>query len=144
MPGPIPMPPAATPITVDELVAAFLAGTLPRESWTHPAHLFVCRHLLRSMTPDEALADLRVRIPAHNARVGVLPYHAGYHETITRYFVEAVWATGPATTADLLAAPDCQRDAPLRHWSADVLGSPEARHTWVAPDGDPLPWSPTT
>jgi hypothetical protein len=133
-------PASPAPITVDELVARFLAGTLPRESWTHPAHLFVCRHLLRDAAPAEVLADLRVRIPAHNERVGLLPYHGGYHETITRYFVEAVAATAPETTAELLAAPACQRNAPLRHWTPETLASPEARRSWVPPDRDPLPW----
>lgn len=138
MQGPAPTP---APITVDEVVERFLAGTLPREWWTHPAHLFVCHHLLEAMSPDEVLADLRVRIPAHNQRVGVLPYHGGYHETITRYYVGAVAATAPATTAALLAAPVCQREAPLRHWTPEAIGSPEARRTWVPPDRDPLPWS---
>ena len=134
-------PAASSPITVDELVASFLAGTLPRESWTHPAHLFVCEHLLRTATTTEVLADLRVRIPVHNERVGVLPYHGGYHETVTRYYVEAVAATAPQSTSDLLAAPLCQRDAPMRHWSRRVLGSPEARRRWVEPDRAPLPWA---
>lgn len=143
MQGPAPTPPAPTPITVEELVDRFLAGTLPREAWTHPAHLFVCHHLLQINSAEEVLADLRMRIPAHNERVGVLPYHGGYHETITRYFVEAVDAAAPATTAELLAAPACLRQAPLRHWTPEVLGSPEARRTWVPPDRDPLPWSAT-
>jgi hypothetical protein len=139
MQGPAPSP---TPITVDEVVARFLDGTLPREAWTHPAHLFVCQHLLREAGPSDVLADLRARIPAHNARVGVLPYHGGYHETVTRYYVEAVAATGPtAATATLLADPRCQRDAPLRHWTAPLLGSKAARSTWVEPDLEPLPWA---
>lgn len=132
---------ATSPRTVDELVAAFLAGTLTREAWTHPAHLFVCHHLLETASPDEVLADLRVRIPAHNDRVGLLPHHGGYHETITRYFVEAVADADPRTTADLLAAPSCQREAPLRHWSPEALRSPEARRRWLEPDRAPLPWA---
>ena len=35
-------------------------------------------------------------------------------------------------------------DAPLRHWSPEVLGSPEARRSWVEPDRGALPWSRTT
>ncbi|MCU1371230.1 MAG: hypothetical protein JWO77_2424 [Ilumatobacteraceae bacterium] len=144
MQGPASTPPAPTPITVDELVASFLAGTLPRDSWTHPAHLFVCRHLLQTASADEVLEQLRVLIPAHNTRVGVLPYHGGYHETVTRYFVEAVATTAPATTAELLAAPACQREAPLRHWSPEILRAPQARRAWVPPDRAPLPWSTDT
>jgi hypothetical protein len=133
-----------SPTSVDDVVTRFLDGTLPGEAWTHPAHLVVCHHLLQTMTPDAALAELRARIVAHNARVGVLPGQAGYHETITRYFVGAVAAAAPTTTASLLSDPRCQRDAPARHWSPGVLGSPEARRTWVPPDRAPLPWQPDT
>ncbi|HWJ61964.1 MAG TPA: hypothetical protein VNS19_08325 [Acidimicrobiales bacterium] len=138
------MPGSPTPTDADELVARFLTGTLPREAWTHPAHLVVCHHLLQTAAPDEVLADLRTRIPAHNERVGVLAHHGGYHETITRYFVEAVADAAPPTTAALLADPRCQREAPLRHWTPEALGSAEARRTWVPPDRDPLPWSATS
>lgn len=132
------------PITVDERASSFLAGTLSRDAWTHPAHLLVCQNLLETASVAEVLADLRVRIPAHNERVGILPDHGGYHETVTRYFVEAVaaaTATGPVTMATLLADPRCQRGAPLRHWSAPLLESETARSTWVVPDLDPLPWT---
>ena len=132
--------PSPSPITVDELVANFLAGTLPRESWTHPAHLFVCQHLLRTATPDEVLADLRHRIPDHNARVGVLPYHGGYHETVTRYFVEAVGRVGAHAVDEVVDHPWCHVDAPARHWSRGLLWSDAARSRWVEPDLAPLPW----
>lgn len=144
MQGPAPTPHAPPPITVEELVARFLDGTLPRDAWTHPAHLFVCHHLLQTATPHEVLEQLRVLIPAHNERVGILPYHGGYHETVTRYYVEAVSHAALRSTAELLAAPSCQRDAPMRHWSPEVLGSPAARHTWVEPDRAPLPWDLAT
>lgn len=140
MPSPTPARSAPRPETVDDLVDRFLAGTLPREAWTHRAHLFVCHRLLQVAPADAVLADLRIRIPAHNQRVGVLPHHGGYHETITRYFVEAVAATPASATDELLSAPACQREAPLRHWSPETLGSPEARTRWIPPDRDPLPW----
>ena len=138
-------PPSLPPVeSVDDVIERFLAGTLDRDAWTHPAHLMVCRHLVDT-TPDidAAIARMQTLIQAHNARVGVAQGHGGYHETITRYYVQAVAATAPATTADLLAAPALQREAPLRHWSREVLGSSEARSTWVPPDRDPLPWSLT-
>lgn len=138
--GPAPTHPAPPPAAVDDLVARFLAGTLPREAWTHPAHLFVCHHLLQRATAAEVLDELRDRIQTHNARVGVALRRRGYHETITRYFVGAVDAAAPTTTAALLADPRCQRAAPQRHWSPEVLGSTEARRTWVPPDRAPLPW----
>jgi hypothetical protein len=137
-------PVSTSPTSVDEVVAAFLAGTLPREAWTHPAHLFVCHHLLQTASPDDVLDRLRVLIPAHNERVGVLPYHGGYHETVTRYYVGAVAHLAPCSIPTLLAARTCRRDAPVRHWSSEVLRSPEARHAWVEPDRAPLPWTGPT
>jgi hypothetical protein len=128
--------------TADDLVVRFLAGTLPRAEWTHAAHLLVCRHLLIGSSPAEVLAELRVRIPDHNARVGLAPHHGGYHETITQYFVGAVAATAATTEAELLATPACRSDAPHRHWSPERLGSTEARRAWVEPDLAPLPWAP--
>lgn len=140
--GPMPTSASTRSTTTDDLVVRFLAGTLPRADWTHPAHLLVCRHLLAAASPAEVLAELRVRIPEHNQRVGLLPHHGGYHETITQYFVGAVAATAATTEAELLAASACRRDAPLRHWSPERLDSDEARRAWVEPDLAPLPWVP--
>ena len=50
------------------------------------------------------------------------------------------WLLADGAIPDLLADPRCQRDAPLRHWSAPLLQSEQARATWVDPDLEPLPW----
>ena len=125
------------------MVERFLAGTLPAAAWTHRAHLLVCHHLLQSASPTDVLADLRRRIPAHNERVGLPAGRRGYHETITRYFVEAV-AAGPGTADELLADPACRRDAPQRHWSPEALATEAARTGWLPPDLEPLPWPAPT
>lgn len=140
------VPTTPRPESADDLVDRFLTGTLEATAWTHAAHLFVCRHVVAtSETTEVALDRLRILIQAHNERAGLLPYHGGYHETVTRYFVEAVAGLGPgATDAELLADPACGRDAPGRHWTRAVLGSDEARRTWVAPDLLPLPWASRT
>ena len=71
--------------------------------------------------------------------VGVADGH-GYHETVTRYFVEAVAHAPDASLADLHAHPSCRRDAPLAHWTAALLASEAARRSWVPPDLRPLAW----
>jgi hypothetical protein len=130
------------PLTIEELVHRFVTGTLDAEQWSHPAHLFACRHILAtSETTAVAVDRLRTLIEAHNARVGVRPGHRGYHETITRYFVEAMAHTNPPTIAALLSEPALRREAPERHWSPEVLASAEAAHAWVPPDREPLPWA---
>lgn len=141
----VPMPDTAVPPspieTVDDVVQRFLDGTIDDASWTHPAHLFVCRHLLANEHDVEtAFACMRALIKVHNARVTPGGGHGAYHETVTRYFVEAVANATTQSDAALLTDPTCRRDAPRRHWSSDLLASPEARRGWVEPDLAPLPW----
>jgi hypothetical protein len=136
----LPLPPVQS---AAEVVERFLDGSLDRDSWTHAAHLFVCHHLLQTSSgPGETLARLRYLIQAHNERVGLPPGRGGYHETVTRYFVEAVDHAGPASLAALLTEPTCRREAPRTYWSASLLGSDRARQTWAPPDLRPLPWEP--
>ena len=141
MPTDVPLPPVQS---AEEIVDRLLAGTLDRDSWTHAAHLFVARHLLTATADaDDALAQLRILIQAHNARVGLPPGRGGYHETVTRYFVEAIDHAQPPSLAALLTEPTCRRESPRRHWSRELLASDEARAGWVEPDLIPLPWAPT-
>jgi hypothetical protein len=72
----------------------------------------------------------------------------GYHETITRLFLDGVRqfvaqadATGPLhdLVNQLLLSPTGQRDWPLRFYSRERLFSVEARRHFVDPDLEPLP-----
>lgn len=133
------------PASVEEVVARFLDGSLAAEQWTHPAHLFVCRHVLAtSETTEVAVGRLRALINDHNERVGIRPGHGGYHETVTRYFVEAMADANPPTIAALLTEPTLRREAPLDHWSRERLATDEARSGWIDPDLAPLPWPTRT
>ena len=131
----------------DRLAEAFVDCTLPKEQWTHHAHLRVgLWHLLR-YPPAEALALLRERIKRYNiARGGVNTDSAGYHETITRFYV---WLIARFVAAADRAEPEDElaerlvreygdRDWPLRYYSRDRLLSAEARRGWVEPDLAPL------
>ena len=73
------------------LAGRFLERTLPRAEWTHEAHLRVgLLHLLR-YPPGESLDRLRVGIREYNEAVGVRNTDSsGYHETITRFYVERI------------------------------------------------------
>lgn len=133
------LPPAPS----SDVVHRFLAGTLDSTAWTHGAHLLVCHHVLAtSEAPAVALGRLRTLIQEHNARVGLRPGHGGYHETITQYYVGAMAHLGPATGAEVLAAPALQREAPLERWTTEALRSDAARTGWIDPDLAPLPWTP--
>lgn len=132
---------------LDRLAAAFLDGTLPKGAWTHEAHLRVgVWHLLRYPVA-EALERLREGIRRYNEATGTgNSAHAGYHETITRFYVGVIgrFVAGadrsrPADElADDLVAQHGDRALPLRHWSAERLMSPEARLGWVEPDRESL------
>jgi hypothetical protein len=51
---------------LDDLVARFIAGTIPHAEWTHVAHLTVGTWHVHRYGPEEALVRLRVGIRALN------------------------------------------------------------------------------
>ncbi len=123
----------------------FLARTLPKDEWTHEAHLSTCAWLILErpdVAPERDLPDL---IRRYNESVGgVNDATQGYHETITQVFIAAVRAHLAMTEGQrlaervnaLLLAPEGRRDWPLRFYSRDRLFSPEARLGWLGPDID--------
>ena len=60
---------------------------------------------------------------------------------LTAYFVGAVANLSAHSIDDVLFADRCQRAAPLRHWSRDLLFSRRARASRVEPDLVPLAWN---
>ena len=129
---------------IEHIGEGLLARTLPREDWTHEAHLAATTYLL-TRRPD---VDLDRQLPdiirGYNESVGgVNSDTEGYHETITRAFLRGVRLfLGEADLGDplhqlvneLLLSPMGRRDWPLRFYSRDRLFSVEARKTLVAPD----------
>ncbi|ADG09442.1 hypothetical protein B7G68_04805 [Caulobacter segnis] len=139
----------------DEEIAALAEGlvgrTLPKERWTHAAHLAATLRLVR--TRDAELErDLPGIIQTYNVAVGgVNDDTSGYHETITQAYLAAIRAfvgALPAGTSDsdavarLLATPMGDKAWPLTHWSRERLFSVEARRGWLAPDLKPLEHPP--
>lgn len=134
---------------VERVGEGLVARTLPRDEWTHEAHLAATLYLLLRR-PD---IDLDVRLPdiirSYNESVGgVNSDTEGYHETITRtfltgvrLFVEEADVTRPLhrLVNDLLVSPMGRRDWPLRFYSPERIMSVEARRTWITPDLRTLP-----
>jgi hypothetical protein len=129
---------------LDDLVARFLAGTLPRQEWTHAAHLSVGLWHVHRFGPDGAAARLRAGIRALNDRHGTANTEtSGYHETITVAYVQLIdqflAAGAPGATAEsrldeLLSGPLADRTYLFRFWSRELLMSPAARAIWTPPD----------
>jgi hypothetical protein len=129
------------------LVTGFEDCTLPKLHWTHRAHLAVGLRYRERMPAAQALALLRERIRRYNvASGGANTSTAGYHETITRFYL---WVVGRfleedreggdlAARANRLYLRYGSRDLPRRYYSEARLMSPEARASWMEPDQRPL------
>jgi hypothetical protein len=137
----------------DEAVArvgeGLLACKLPREEWTHEAHLAATIYLLLKHPEIDLAAELPGLIRRYNERVGgVNDDTQGYHETITRMYLRGVRLfLEEADTRlsihelvnELLHSPMGKRDWPLRYYSRERLMSVEARRDFIEPDVRALP-----
>jgi hypothetical protein len=127
----------------------FLARSLPREEWTHEAHLATTTWLLLRHREIDLDAELPGLIRRYNESVGgVNSDSEGYHETITRVFLHGVRLF--LSEADqreplhelvnaLLLSPMGRRDWPLLFYSRERLMSVEARRTFVPPNLTAMP-----
>jgi hypothetical protein len=125
-----------------------LACALPRETWTHEAHLAACLWLLTErpdIDVDEAIGAIICRF--NESVGGVNDDRQGYHDSITRAYVAGVrlflaetGETGLAARVNAMLLSDVgRRDWPLRFYSRELLFSVEARQGFVEPDLAPLP-----
>jgi len=138
-------------VTDDELNAltlAFAGGTLPRERWTHCAHLAVGAWHVREYGAAAALQRLRRGIRVLNENQGTQnSENTGYHETITAAYVQLIeqfqLRFPPAAPIlevvhSLLGSQLADKAVLLRFWTRERLMSPAARASWVPPDLAPL------
>ena len=125
-----------------------LACALPREAWTHEAHLGACLWLLTERRDIDVDAEIAGVIRRFNESVGgVNDDMQGYHDSITRAYVAGVRLflaqtaeTDLAERVNALLLSDMgRRDWPLRFYSRERLFSVEARRQFVEPDLGPLP-----
>ena len=127
----------------------FLARALPKEEWTHEAHLATTTWLLLRRPDIDVDKELPGLIRRHNESVGgVNSDSEGYHETITRVFLAGVRLflseakpNEPlhGLVNELLMSPMGRREWPLRFYSRDRLLSVEARRNFIPPDIAALP-----
>jgi hypothetical protein len=129
---------------LNRIVTGFEHGTLPREEWTHEAHLLMALWYALHLPQAEVLPHIRTGIRSYNEAVGTAnTTTSGYHETLTVFYTQAVthflkecdMKLLPETLATtLLASEIADRAYPLRFYSKERLFSPEARATWVQAD----------
>ena len=133
---------------VASLAERLLDRSLPKDEWTHAAHLVATMRLVRTRN-DGLERDMPGIIRTYNEAVGgVNDDTSGYHETITQAYLAAIRtfvADLPEGTSDgeaaalLLESPMGDRAWPLSFWTRERLFSVEARRGWVAPDLAPFP-----
>lgn len=127
---------------MEQLVQAFIARSLSKESWTHEAHLLVAIWHLKTYSKWEATCLLRSRIMVYNEKVGTEnSATSGYHETLTLFWI---WVVGgflqknegffPDLAKRFFQSPYAKRDLPLFFFTRERLFSVEARAVWVDPD----------
>ena len=132
---------------IDVFLAAFEGGTLPKEEWTHAAHLFTGACYVHAMGREAALDRMRECLRRYNEAVGGKNTETtGYHETITVMWMRLLaglhrdaGSMGRAAFAGLAV----ERFEPLRaifrdYYDFDVVASTEARLRWVEPTLKPL------
>ena len=127
---------------IDVFLAAFEGCTLPKEEWTHAAHLLTGACYVHAMGREPALNRMRECVRRYNVSVGGKNTEtSGYHETITVMWVrlldrlrQEVGAIERAQFAALAVERFEPRRAVFReYYDFDVVASTEARLRWVEP-----------
>ncbi len=134
---------------IEHLGEGLLSCSLAREEWTHEAHLAATTYLLLRRPDVDLESELPGIIKRFNLSVGgVNSVSEGYHETITRVFLDGVrlfLAEADKSEPlhelvnELLLSPMGRREWPLRFSTRERLFSVEARRKFVDPDLAALP-----
>jgi hypothetical protein len=135
-----------TALTDDEFLAAFEQCRLPRELWTHEAHIRMAWLYLNRGPLSEVVDKVRHGIQRYNASLG---NSSGYHETVTQAYVRLIasrLANGCGATFDEFKRRhpklfDRQEPILLWHYRQETLDSDEAKEQFLLPDLEPLPSS---
>jgi hypothetical protein len=132
-----------TELEIDAFIAAFEGCSLPKERWTHGAHLLTGACYVHGLGEAAALERMRVCVRRFNESVGGKNTEtSGYHETITVGWIKLLGGllreVGPmeraAFAALAVARFEGQRDIFSRYYDFDLVGSTDARLRWVAPN----------
>lgn len=120
-------------------LARFETQQYTPEEWTHEAHVRVALAYVQA-DPQRALERMRTGILKLNDSHGVVQTpERGYHETLTRLWIELVrLAWEKHGRWDPLWAELQDKFLPLRFYSKQRLMSWEARTQWLEPDRSPL------
>jgi hypothetical protein len=131
-----------TEVEIDDFLAAFESGTLPKERWTHAAHLLTGACYVHRLGQALAIDHMRQCVRRYNEAVGGKnTATSGYHETITVFWIKVLDTlfrqARPVAREEFAALAveryASQRDLFRRFYDFDVVGSIEARAVWMPP-----------
>lgn len=135
--------PFGTEADILAVVNGFRDRNLPKERWTHQAHLVTAVWFHVNYSALEAVCFLRTGIAAYNeATGGKNTPEGGYHETLTLFWCKTVndfvsdnrGLSLVALCQKFLASEQATKEYPLRFYTRDVLFSLKARAMWVEPN----------
>ncbi len=133
---------------ITALIDRFQSCTLPRDQWTHHAHLSVALwYLMQEPLPD-ATQKIRTGIQRYNAAQGIIMTPtSGYHETLTLFWISLIYQylqkhreSDFMTLLNGLLETDINPQLPFQYYSRDRLMSWGAKTRWMEPDLQPLPF----
>lgn len=133
-------------MTDHELLAAFQDHSLPRNLWTHEAHVRMAYLYACGSEAESALEKMRSGIKAYNAAYGVKGGpNTGYHETTTVAFMQLVRNALQQSNQYSNSLEFCRRNAHLLdkrvllcYYTKDYITQAAARYRFVEPDIRPL------
>ena len=136
-----------TEAEIDDFIAAFEAGTLPKARWTHGAHLLTGACYVHRFGESAATDRMRTCVRRYNEAVGGQNTEtSGYHETVTvawiKLLAKLLRESKPIGRAEFahLAVERFQHDRGIlrRYYDFDVVNSVDARKRWIPPTLAPL------
>lgn len=126
------------------LAEEFENETLQKSSWTHEAHLAVGLYYVLNLGTEDALNKIRINIQKYNlATGGENTETAGYHETITRFWIWAIdqflCSTDKKLSTEelfnqLITSRYSNKNFPFEYYTKDFLLSTHARLNYAEPD----------
>lgn len=128
---------------IEEIVDHFKNKSLPKEQWTHEAHLTVGVWFLKNHSKDEATCFIRTGIINYNmATGGENTPTSGYHETMTLFWISILsWYLTKHSALPLrevcnkfLLSRLSQKDFRFEFYNRETLLSVKARAQFVASD----------
>jgi len=137
----------ATSDVLDAFVSDWRRGDLPKNAWTHAAHVAVTGYYAFDRSPEATFEEMKRGIFHFNACTGVVNGpDSGYHETLTQFWSKTIARSihdakpesrhHAATCAVRLFGED--RDLAGLYYSFDVVRDRRARKEWRSPDQEPL------